>query len=399
MTVDSYTGDTPPGTLADAANAWVVNVRETAKLAGYIADTDLVPRHFRGNPAAVTAAMLYGQELGVGRMTSLQCLNPIQGKIGISAELMRSLVVSRGHRVEMVYSDSERCTIRGQRAGTDTWQEVTWTTDDAKRAGLSGEGWRKYPRAMLAARATTELCRFAFADVLHGTVAVEEYDMDAAPPDVSPPGAAPSDPNPQSPAVVVQRQRKGTTGQTPGSTQPSLTPASALPGEVLATPPEAAPMTGPEVSGSGTKSDSADAGSTTPAAPQSGPPGEALTAELPPAEGESENGSAYPVAQSDTPGGPTPSAEDGQDSLLDTSHVWMADRYQLKEYHAKMRSLGVEDRAERLFITRTLAGRDDLDSSNNLTRDETAAILETLRRTNTRAELETLVAAMHDAQV
>jgi hypothetical protein len=41
--------------------------------------------------------------------------------------------------------------------------------DDAKRANLAGKGnWKSYPRQMLAARATSEIARLLFADLLHG---------------------------------------------------------------------------------------------------------------------------------------------------------------------------------------------------------------------------------------
>jgi hypothetical protein len=50
--------------------------------------------------------------------------------------------------------------------------------DDAKAANLNGrKNWRSYPRRMLAARATSELCRMLFADTLTGMAwSVEELE-------------------------------------------------------------------------------------------------------------------------------------------------------------------------------------------------------------------------------
>jgi uncharacterized protein YbgA (DUF1722 family) len=87
------------------------------------------------------------------------------------------------------------------------------------------------------------------------------------------------------------------------------------------------------------------------------------------------------------------------DPETDEGHVWLADKFQLKEYHAKLRFLGVDDRDERMFITRVLADREDLQSSKEMTREEIHAVLATLRRCQTRNDLENVVAAMHDAEV
>ncbi|MDX1745809.1 MAG: hypothetical protein R3324_07720, partial [Halobacteriales archaeon] len=49
-------------------------------------------------------------------------------------------------------------------------QTVTFTMEDAKRAGLAGkDNWKHYPRQMLRWRAVTEVSRFLFADLDMGT--------------------------------------------------------------------------------------------------------------------------------------------------------------------------------------------------------------------------------------
>jgi hypothetical protein len=80
-------------------------------------------------------------------------------------------VQQAGHDLWFETKTNTRVTICGRRRGwpEDRVQKVTWTMDDAKAAGLSGgQNYRKFPRQMLAARATGELCRDIFADVLGG---------------------------------------------------------------------------------------------------------------------------------------------------------------------------------------------------------------------------------------
>jgi hypothetical protein len=52
---------------------------------------------------------------------------------------------------------------------------ITWTLEDAKRAGLaSGDQWKKYPRQMLAARAISEGVRSVYPSVVSGLYTPEE---------------------------------------------------------------------------------------------------------------------------------------------------------------------------------------------------------------------------------
>ncbi|MBK6858675.1 MAG: hypothetical protein IPG97_19550 [Microthrixaceae bacterium] len=146
-------------------------VPSAASLAEQIARSDFAPTGLRGKPEAVMAAMLQGHELGIGPMSALAEISVINGKPCISAKLMRALVHRAGHDLWFEVKSNTKVTICARRADwpEDRVAKVTWTMDDAKAAGLSGgQNYRKYPRAMLAARATGELCRDNFADVLGG---------------------------------------------------------------------------------------------------------------------------------------------------------------------------------------------------------------------------------------
>ena len=140
-------------------------------LAERIAQTDFVPPALRGKPEAVLACILAGHEAGVSPMQALAKIHVIEGRPAMSAELMRAIVLRAGHEIWLEESSSTKAVACGKRAGGTRTSRVEWTMDDAKRAQLDQrQNWRKFPRAMLAARATAELCRSLFPDVLDGRV-------------------------------------------------------------------------------------------------------------------------------------------------------------------------------------------------------------------------------------
>jgi hypothetical protein len=194
-------------------DSWTLVVEQVARLATQVANTELVPDALRGKPAAIAAVILYGREVGLPPMTALRTVYIVKGRVGVTAEAMRALVLAAGHDIEYRESSSARAVVAGRRRGTETWHVVTWTVDDARVAGLgsSADGnWRKYPRAMLKARACAELCRDLFPDVIGGFEATEEVDD-------TEPQAAP-------PTTTVRRHRRKATAVPP-------TAAGDLPGE------------------------------------------------------------------------------------------------------------------------------------------------------------------------
>jgi hypothetical protein len=147
------------------------------ELAEYIANTDFVPRSLRGNPPAILAAVLYGHEIGLDPMTSLSLVAVIDGRPSVAAEGLRGLILAAGHELWVEESTTTRATVAGRRRDGRTTSKVTWTIDDAKRARIAGKSnWQAYPRQMLKARATAELARDLFADVIRGLSATEELD-------------------------------------------------------------------------------------------------------------------------------------------------------------------------------------------------------------------------------
>jgi hypothetical protein len=156
---------------------WLELWAPSIDLAKAIANTPFVPEAMRGNPAMVAAAMLYGDEVGLGPMQSLAKIAVIEGRPALYAEAQRALVYRAGHELWLVESTNSRATWSGRRRDSDETSSVTWTMDDAKRAGLHGrKAWRLYPRAMLSNRASAELCKAVFADAIGGLAAVEELE-------------------------------------------------------------------------------------------------------------------------------------------------------------------------------------------------------------------------------
>jgi len=141
----------------------------TWKLAQRVHQTPFTPKALQGKPESVLACVLYGRELGLGPMQSLNSIHVIEGRASASPELMRALVANAGHRVDVTENTNDVCVLVGTRCDTQATATVRWTLDDAKSANLLGkDNWKKYPRAMLMARATSELCRILFPDVIAG---------------------------------------------------------------------------------------------------------------------------------------------------------------------------------------------------------------------------------------
>ncbi|QRX93395.1 hypothetical protein [Streptomyces noursei] len=133
------------------------------------AASGLLPRQFRGQPANLLYAVEYAESLGLHPMVAITGVHVIEGKPSASSALISALVRRAGHRLR-IKGDATSAVAQIIRADDPDWTfEVRFTIEDARRAGLLGKDvWKKYPAAMLKARALSAVARDACEEALFG---------------------------------------------------------------------------------------------------------------------------------------------------------------------------------------------------------------------------------------
>jgi len=159
----------PPVLHAVDIERFVLDASGVHKIAQGIANTNFVPTAMQGRPDEITAAILFGRELGLDPMTSLQTIHVIERRPTLSANAMRGLAQAAGVKFRLDEANDTRVVMSAMAPGDPGWTTVTWTMDRAKKMNLATKtNWQKMPQAMLLARATSELCRLVAANVLIG---------------------------------------------------------------------------------------------------------------------------------------------------------------------------------------------------------------------------------------
>lgn len=297
----------------NAVDSWAERLSETAELAGIVATTDFVPSSLRNKPAAITAAILTGRELGIGPMTALANIHVINGRPGMSAVLMRQLVLAAGHEIRYDTATDSRCVVRGRRRGEEEWTQVTFTAEQAHKARIN---LGPYPEDKLVARATARLCRRVFADALGGMPYLAEEFEDEPPTNA-----------PMSQRRTAQRRRTLKAVEAP---EPQETTVPVV---------ESTPVGTPEV-------------------------------DEPPLDDEPEPDPREPLEEGDD----EPELDDFPDPSVPAS------REQIVAIAAGLAELGIRARDDRIKTAAILSGRSELVSTNNLTKADASAVLDTLAR-------------------
>lgn len=222
---------------------------EAQQFAKLIAESDMVPKDFKGKPGNVLVAVQMGSEVGLPPMQALQNIAVINGRPCIWGDA--AIALARVHpdfeNIDESFTGSGEgltavCAIkrRGQKA-----QTRTFSVTDAKRAKLWGKSgpWTDYPQRMLQMRARSWAIRDVFADAMKG-ISIREELEDITVRDVTTEARQPAE------KVQMPQQRKEPTEDASRShvydvpsAAPETTPqAVATQGDDTAEPREAKPL-------------------------------------------------------------------------------------------------------------------------------------------------------------
>lgn len=376
MTLESVPEPTvfTPARVRDT-DSWTDVVVDVVRLAEKISGTEFVPKGIRDSVPATAAAMLYGREVGLPPMTALSAIHVIDGRPAMSAEAMRALVFAAGHELVFDETTGAVCTMRARRSGSSSWSApFSWTLDMARAANLTRrENWARYPRAMLIARCTTDLCRMVFPDVIHGLRSLEEIGDMRGLEDGGVVPVAPTDSRRRTRSVgrVMSSdvaRAVAATGRHVVEDVDLPEPPPPLPGE--ASEPEAAAMTaaeGPE-GDAPTRTDASLSGSTTPSSSPA------------PVVGRASRDDAAETSRS---------GEEGPR---------LANRAVVRMIAIRFKKLGLDDHAredardERLALVSGIVGR-EVRSTKSLTAAEAESVLATISSVESLDDVRALVDA------
>lgn len=158
------------------------NFEQALTFSNYLAESDMVPKDFKGKPGNCLIAMQWGAELGLKPLQALQNLAIINGRPALWGDAVIALVRSSPLCEFVVETDDgTTATCRVKRRG-EVEQSRTFSMEDAKAAGLAGKQgpWTQYPKRMRQMRARAFVLRDVFPDVLRGLAVAEEI-MDIPP--------------------------------------------------------------------------------------------------------------------------------------------------------------------------------------------------------------------------
>jgi hypothetical protein len=343
----------------ELARPRTASLPEKLEYARFLATSGLLPAQYREKPGNILWAQEYAEMLNLRPMAAITGIHVIEGKPSASAALMSALVRRAGHRLRVSGDDQKAVVEIVRHDDPDFVFRSEWTIDRARKAELTGKGtWKKYPAAMLKARAISECARDACEEALLGMHYTPEelgaeVDAEGEPIRVTAEPVRPADPDWASKPAT---QHERATGQPEPAGQPQAAdePVDA---ETVDEPDWEALIAEVERTGN-----------VTPAwklAREHRPNDMALRERI---QQAGQRRRAKPAEQA------SPVAPVDAEVVEDAP----AEKRQHAHMHVLWKKAGVEDREERLAVTSHLVGH-DVTSSSQLTYADAELVIERLR--------------------
>ena len=177
----SFMPDTEPISNDDLA---LSDQRVTINTLRAFMGTPTIPKRWKTLSDAV-AGVMYGIELGLAPMESLQRLYMINGALAADGKALAALIHRAGHVLIMEEMSATRGAVKAMRRDPYTHELIEvgifeFTMEDAALPGLDTQDtYEEYPKDMLYWRAVSRAAKLAFPDVTTGMLMPEELTSDA----------------------------------------------------------------------------------------------------------------------------------------------------------------------------------------------------------------------------
>jgi 5'-3' exonuclease len=127
-------------------------------------------------PAAIVTVIMYGKALGLPMMAALSGFHIIEGKPSASADLVRALAMRspKCKYFRLISADDTQATWETWHRDHDEPTRLTYTIEEARKAGLRGGNWNTREKQMLVKTCSSVLARWVFTIETMGLYCPEE---------------------------------------------------------------------------------------------------------------------------------------------------------------------------------------------------------------------------------
>jgi hypothetical protein len=159
------------------------NMLEVRALANFLTRSKFIPQSFRGDLNTAVMLIVTCKQYGLP-ITALSEVMEVNGKVGFWGRTKLGIVLKSGVCEYIIPTEQtdKKCTVETQRKGWPKPVTITYTLEQAEKAGLlaRSDAWKKHPSDMLYWRAVSRVISQVYPDVIQGFATVEEMEEEPA---------------------------------------------------------------------------------------------------------------------------------------------------------------------------------------------------------------------------